>query len=135
MADGSVGGPLLGPADDPGPVGTEPHGHARGRRPADIHRWRRNLAATWLSETNPGPTDEERQLLKKLEQEHRVEEPAATAPLPLIGLAQLYRRVIPDLPAGPDDCDPLQVFWRAGPWAAANNEGRLFPGPPVAVML
>lgn len=29
----------------------------------------------------------------------------------MIGLAQLYRRDVPDLPAGPDDCDLLQVFW------------------------
>jgi hypothetical protein len=29
----------------------------------------------------------------------------------MIALAQLYRRDIPDLPAEPDDCDLLQVFW------------------------
>lgn len=50
-------------------------------------------------------------MLKDLGKEHRVQEAAATDPLPLIGLAQLYRRDIPDLPAGPDDCDLLQVFW------------------------
>ncbi|MEW2373742.1 hypothetical protein AB0940_30915 [Streptomyces sp. NPDC006656] len=29
----------------------------------------------------------------------------------MTSLAQLYRRDVPDLPAGPGDCDPLQVFW------------------------
>ncbi|MFF8909564.1 hypothetical protein [Streptomyces olivaceoviridis] len=29
----------------------------------------------------------------------------------MIGLAQLSRRDVPDLPAGPDDCDLLQVSW------------------------
>ncbi|MEU7342000.1 hypothetical protein [Streptomyces sp. NPDC007074] len=111
VVDSSVGGPLLWPTDEPWPVCTEAHSHARGRRPADIHRQRQILNSAWLREPNPGPTDEERQLLEQLEQEHRVEESAAKSPLPLIGLAQLYRRDIPDLPAGPDDCDLLQVFW------------------------
>jgi hypothetical protein len=110
-ADSSVGGPLLWPANEPWPVCTEPHSHARGRRPADIHRERRILDSAWLREPNPGPTDEERRLLEQLRRIHRVSEAAATEPLPLIGLAQLYRRDIPDLPKGPDDCDLLQVFW------------------------
>ncbi|MFF8909565.1 hypothetical protein [Streptomyces olivaceoviridis] len=42
---GSVGGPLLWPADEPWPVCGETHGRGRGRRPADIHRRRRVLAA------------------------------------------------------------------------------------------
>ncbi|MBD0674223.1 hypothetical protein [Streptomyces sp. CBMA156] len=107
----SVGGPLLWPSDEPWPVCTDPHPHARGLRPADIHRRREVLAVAWNREPSPGPTDEERQLLKELERRHRVEGPAADGPLPLIGLAQFYRRDIPDLPAGPDDCDLLQVFW------------------------
>ncbi|CAM5633080.1 hypothetical protein SAVIM40S_04826 [Streptomyces avidinii] len=32
-------------------------------------------------------------------------------PLPLLALAQLHARDMPDLPAGPDGCDLLQVFW------------------------
>ncbi|MFF8946706.1 hypothetical protein ACF1A5_31510 [Streptomyces sp. NPDC014864] len=111
MADSSVGGPLLWPVDEPWPVCAESHSRARGRRPADIHRWRQVLASAWLREPNPGPTDAERRLLKELGQDHRVEEAAAADPLPLIGLAQFYRRDVPDLPAGPDDCDLLQVFW------------------------
>ncbi|MFJ2762591.1 hypothetical protein [Streptomyces prasinus] len=110
-ADSSVGGPLLWPADEPWPVCTEPHGHARGRRPADIHRQRQILASAWLREPDSGPTGEERRLLERLRQEHRVEEAVAHGPLPLIGLAQLYRGDVPDLPSGPDGCDLLQVFW------------------------
>ncbi|MFJ9442502.1 hypothetical protein ACIRRH_11595 [Kitasatospora sp. NPDC101235] len=107
----SVGGPLLWPADEPWPVCTDPHPHARGRRPADIHRSREVLAAAWNREQDPGPTDGERKLLDELHRRHRVEGASADDPLPLIGLAQFYRRDIPDLPAGPDDCDLLQVFW------------------------
>ncbi|MEY9966578.1 hypothetical protein ABIA33_004643 [Streptacidiphilus sp. MAP12-16] len=106
-----MGGPLLWPSDEPWPACTEPHSHAGGRRPADIHQRRQVLAAAWRRESNPGPTDEERELLKELDRRHRVEEAAAADPLSLIGLAQLYRRDIPDLPAGPDGCDLLQVFW------------------------
>ncbi|MFI0202067.1 MULTISPECIES: hypothetical protein [Streptomyces] len=32
-------------------------------------------------------------------------------PLPLLALAQLHAGDVPDLPAGPDGCDLLQVFW------------------------
>lgn len=97
VAASSVGGPLLWPVDEPWPVCTEPHSRARGRRPADIHRRRQILASAWLRESNPGPTNEERQLLEELDQKHRIQENAATDPLPLIGVAQLHRRDIPDL--------------------------------------
>ncbi|MDV5147985.1 hypothetical protein R1T08_28385 [Streptomyces sp. SBC-4] len=43
--------------------------------------------------------------------DHRVPGASDTDPLPLIGLAQLYTRDVPDLPAGPDGADLLQVFW------------------------
>ncbi|WP_328963280.1 hypothetical protein [Streptomyces virginiae] len=32
-------------------------------------------------------------------------------PLPLVALTQLHARDVPDLPAGPDGCDLLQVLW------------------------
>lgn len=50
-------------------------------------------------------------LLDELHREPRLPAASQTDPLPMIGLAQLYRRDIPDLPAGPGDCDLLQVFW------------------------
>lgn len=102
---------MLWPADEPWPVCGQAHGRRRGRRPADIHRWRRVLATAWAREEAPGPTDEERELLEELHREHRIPGPSETDPVPMIALAQLYRRDVPDLPAGPDDCDLLQVFW------------------------
>ncbi|MFE7632622.1 hypothetical protein ACFU7Z_01275 [Kitasatospora sp. NPDC057518] len=111
MSASSVGGPMLWPADEPWPVCGEAHGRGRGRRLADIDRYRRTLAAAWVREENPGPTAEERELLTELSREHRLSDVSETDPLPMIGLAQLYRRDVPDLPEGPDGCDLLQVFW------------------------
>lgn len=141
----SVGGPLLWPADEPWPVCGEAHGGACGRRPADIHRRRQVLAAAWARAHAPGPTDEERELLVELQRKHRLPGGAETDPLPMIGLAQLYRRDVPDLPAGPDDCDLLQVFWcpftAHGPsghglelhlrWRRSWEVGRVLTAPPV----
>ncbi len=53
VADSSVGGPLLWPADEPWPVRTDPHSHTRGLRPADVHRQRQILASAWLREPDP----------------------------------------------------------------------------------
>ncbi|WP_433573479.1 hypothetical protein [Streptomyces sp. CA-251247] len=111
LSASSVGGPMLWPADEPWPVCSEAHGRGRGRRPADVHRWRHVLAAVSAREETGRPTDEERQLLEELRQEHRIPGVSETDPLPMIGLAQLYRRDTPDLPTGPDGCDLLQVFW------------------------
>ncbi|MEU3620193.1 hypothetical protein ABZ725_49170 [Streptomyces sp. NPDC006872] len=107
----SVGGPMLWPADEPWPLCSEAHGRGRGRRPADIHREREVLATAWACEPFQGLTDDERQLVDELHRKHRVPGASEADPLPLIGLAQLYRRDIPDLLAGPDGCDLLQVFW------------------------
>lgn len=111
MSRRSSGGPLLWPVDESWPVCGEAHGRGRGRRPADIHRYRQVLASAWAREEAPGPTDDERELLRELHREHRIPGVYETDPLPMIGLAQLYRRDVPDLPAGPGDCDLLQVFW------------------------
>lgn len=111
VADSSVGGPLLWPVDEPWPVCTEPHPRAHGRRPVDIHRARRILGDAWARDPASGPTDEERELLTELEREHRVADLADTDPLPMLGVAQLYRRDVPDLRPGPEDHDLLQVFW------------------------
>ncbi|MFI5758983.1 hypothetical protein [Streptomyces sp. NPDC051569] len=107
----SVGGPMLWPANEPWPVCGEAHSPRQGRRPADIHRWRQLLSAAWARRRNPGPTDEERELLDELRLEHWIPEVPERDPLPMIGLAQFYRRDVPDLPTGLEDCDLLQVFW------------------------
>ncbi|MEU6679065.1 hypothetical protein [Streptomyces sp. NPDC046925] len=106
----SVGGPMLWPADEPWPVCTEVHKRGGGLRPADIHRRRRVLAEAWDRAPSSGPTEEERRLLDELGRRHRISGVSDADPLPMIGLAQLYRRDIPDLPAGPDGADLLQVF-------------------------
>ncbi|WP_369204997.1 hypothetical protein [Streptomyces sp. PU-14G] len=111
VADSSVGGPLLWPADEPWPVCTEPHPRRRGRLVAHIHRARRVSDEAWARSPQTGPTDEERALLEELRREYRVEGLADTDPLPLLGVAQFYRRDVPDLLPGPDGCDLLQVFW------------------------
>lgn len=111
VSTSSVGGPMLWPADEPWPVCGEAHGRGRGRRPADIHRERQLLASAWAREPFSGLTDEERQFADQLSREHRIPDASDADPLPLIGIAQLYRRDIPDMPAGPEDCDLLQVFW------------------------
>ncbi len=112
MSVSSVGGPMPWAADEPWPMCGEAYGRGRGRRPTDIHQCWRILAAAWAPGTDPGPTEEERELLAELRLEHRLPWASETDSLPpLIGLSQLYRRDVPDLPAGPDDCDGLQVFW------------------------
>ncbi|MFE7169908.1 hypothetical protein [Streptomyces sp. NPDC057616] len=111
VTDSSVGGPVLWPADEPWPVCTEQHERARGERPADIRRRRQILADAWLRHPDSGPTEAERQELDALDDEHVVAGSAADDPLPMICVAQLYRRDVPDLPAGPDGRDLLQVFW------------------------
>ncbi|MFE0699737.1 hypothetical protein [Streptomyces sp. NPDC058872] len=107
----SVGGPMLWPVDEPWPVCGEAHGRGQGGSPADIHHYQRVLAAARAREQDPGPTEEEQGLLAGVAREHQLPEAPETDPLPMIGLAQLYRRDVPDLPAGPDGCDLLQVFW------------------------
>ena len=67
--------------------------------------------SAWARGQAPGPADEEREVLDELHREHRIPGACETDPLPMIGLAQLYRRDVPGLPEGPGDCDPLQVFW------------------------
>lgn len=110
-ADSSVGGPLLWPVGEAWPVCAEAHERGRGRRIADIHRERRGPAAASPGAPGAGPADEDRRPLAELRREHRVPGIGDTDPLPMIGVAQLYRRDVPDLLAGPGDCDLLQVFW------------------------
>ncbi|MER7760176.1 hypothetical protein [Streptomyces sp. NPDC097619] len=104
----SIGGPLLWPGDEPWPVCTEPHRRGRGYRVTDVRRARRVLAEAWARDR---PTDEERALLDELGRRHRDPDVGTSDPIPLIGLAQLYRRDVPGLPPGPDGCDLLQVLW------------------------
>ncbi|MGH4035916.1 hypothetical protein ACQB60_44260 [Actinomycetota bacterium Odt1-20B] len=111
--DSSVGGPFLWPADEPWPTCTEPHERGRGLRTEDIRRSRRILDEAWRRDADPGPTQDERQLLQDLEKKarHAPRDPSGTTPVPLLALAQLHRRDLPDLAAGPDGADLLQILW------------------------
>jgi hypothetical protein len=118
VGDSSVGGPLLWPAEEPWPVCTADnviaHRHvAHLRRPADERLTRQILSAAY------GRTRREQRL--RLYQEERAQLAQADRPVPtseldragpppLLAVAQLYRRDVPDLP-GPKETDLLQVLW------------------------
>ncbi|MFD5871979.1 hypothetical protein [Streptomyces sp. NPDC060322] len=55
-------------------------------------------------------TDEERRLIDGMTEGNHAPELQDDAPLPMLAVAQLYARDIPDL-VGPEDHDLLQVFW------------------------
>ncbi|WP_323145269.1 hypothetical protein [Streptomyces sp. NBC_01565] len=91
VRDSHVGGPLLWPADEPWPVCEAPHKRGGGLRPAEIRAARAGLA-------EPAPR-------------HKVSRLSPADPLPMLAVAQLFARDVPDLPAGPAGLDLLQVFW------------------------
>ena len=113
-ADSSVGGPLLWPADEPWPVCTDGDAHYVNQltTPATVRRSREIYAAAQARAAASGGryalTDEERAELP----DYDFSEPddLVDQPIPLVPVAQLYRRDVPDF-AGPDDADLLQVLW------------------------
>lgn len=117
VGDSSVGGPLLWPAEEPWPVCTADNATAHRavylRRPEDERRCRRILAAGW-GRTRPGEslrlTEQEHALLDRADRPLPAGELDRAGPLPLLAVAQLYRRDVPDL-AGPKGADLLQVLW------------------------
>ncbi|MEU8437462.1 hypothetical protein AB0F18_32090 [Streptomyces sp. NPDC029216] len=145
VSQSSVGGPVLWPAHEPWPVCREAHGRGRGRRVEDVRRERRIRAAAHARQPYGPLTQEERELMETLGRTHRLPGISETDPLPLLGVAQLYRRDLPDLPAGPDGCDLLQLFWcpfdahgpsRAGMlvhlhWRNSAEVGEVLAVPPV----
>ncbi|GIE30912.1 hypothetical protein Ait01nite_039570 [Actinoplanes italicus] len=97
IADSSIGGPLLWPADEPWPV-CEDGGHHyvfQLSTPAAVHRSRAIIAGA-SGELND---------LTGQDLGHLIEQPISLVPV-----AQLYRRDIPDY-TGPGDTDLLQVLW------------------------
>jgi hypothetical protein len=136
VADSSVGGPLLWPADEPWPHCHSDHGRATGlHRPADERARRHILAGVW-GRTRPGDgvrfTDEERMALEKVS----FEVPGKpVGPVPLLPIAQLYRHDIPGWfaplrspeEAGQSGYDVAQVLWC--PFRHAAHDG----GPAVMV--
>lgn len=113
-ADSSVGGPLLWPAGEPWPACTDGDAHYVHQlsTPATVRRSREIYAAAEARAAASGAryslTDEERAELPAYdfsEPHHLVSQP-----IPLVPVAQLYRRDVPDF-AGPDGADLLQVLW------------------------
>lgn len=105
-ADSSVGGPLLWPADEPWPFCQDGDKHYvhQLHTPATVRRDReiqaaargRNLTTAERDEMSGWDFSEPHELVAQ--------------PIPLIPVAQLHRRDIPDF-IGPDDRDLLQVLW------------------------
>ncbi|MCP9989175.1 hypothetical protein LUX01_23590 [Streptomyces sudanensis] len=104
--ESSVAGPLLWPADEPWPVCTAVHPKGTGRLLSDVRLRRRIQDQARGREV----TVEERRLLGGMTVGTHVPELRDEDPLPLLAVAQLYTRDVPDL-AGPDGCDLFQVFW------------------------
>jgi hypothetical protein len=114
IADSSIGGPLLWPADEPWPMCTDGAEHLPEQllTPAAVRRSREIAAAAQARAAASGARF-------RLTDSERAELPAASfsepeelihQPVPLIAVAQLYRRDVPDF-IGPDDADLLQVLW------------------------
>lgn len=108
--DSSVAGPLLWPADEPWPVCTAVHRKGSGHRLSDVRLRRRLLDEAWHRDPESGPSDAERTVLDALQPGRHAPHIADTDPIPLLAVAQLFTRDVPDL-VGPDDCDLLQVLW------------------------
>jgi hypothetical protein len=81
-----------------------------GRRIDDTHRERRLLAEAWSRAPDTAPSAEELELLASLEAEHTVPGLGETDPVPLLAVAQLFVKDLPDLIA-PTGRDLLQVLW------------------------
>ncbi|MDV5143629.1 hypothetical protein R1T08_04845 [Streptomyces sp. SBC-4] len=141
--ESSVAGPLLWPADEPWPVCTAVHPKGTGHLLSDVRARRR------IQDEARGRdfTDEERRLLDAMTSGTHVPDLRDEDPLPMLAVAQLYARDVPDL-AGPEGHDLLQVFWCPfevhGPertidvelrWRRSADVGAVLapqPEPPVA---
>ncbi|MET7366503.1 hypothetical protein ABZS61_11860 [Streptomyces sp. NPDC005566] len=101
-----MAGPLLWPADEPWPVCKAVHPKGTGHLLSDVRQLRRIQENAREREY----TDEEQRLIEGMTEGNHVPELQERAPLPMLAVAQLYAREIPDL-VGPEDHDLLQVFW------------------------
>ncbi|MER5893821.1 hypothetical protein [Streptomyces sp. NPDC001876] len=101
-----MAGPLLWPAVEPWPVCTAVHPKGRGYLLADVRLRRR------IQEDSRGReyTEEELRLLDGMTRGNHVPGLREDDPLPMLAVAQLYAREVPDL-VGPEGQDLLQVFW------------------------
>lgn len=108
--DSSVAGPFLWPVGEPWPVCTAVHPKGSGHRLSDVRLQRRILDEAWQRDPSSGPTDAEREVLDTLQPGPHAPQIGAADPIPLLAVAQLFARDVPDL-TGPEGCDLLQVLW------------------------
>jgi hypothetical protein len=112
--ESSVGGPLLWLANEPWPVCTDRDAHyvSQLRTPAALRRSREIYAAAQARAAASGAryqlTDPERAAVTSPDFSEPHDQSNQT--IPLVPVAQLYRRDIPDF-VGPDGADLLQVLW------------------------
>jgi hypothetical protein len=113
-ADSSIGGPLLWPAGEPWPVCEDGDHHYVHKlsRPASVRRAREIMTGAQARAAATGAayglTDDERAELAGDETPGL--KPLLDQPIPLLPVAQLYRRDVPDF-TGPGDSDLIQVLW------------------------
>ncbi|HEY3505623.1 MAG TPA: hypothetical protein VGN37_22910 [Actinocatenispora sp.] len=103
VADSSVGGPLLWPADEPWPTCVGPHEGYGLARPDDERRLRSLVAGAVGRPYTAGESAEVRRI-------HALSHVLDDRPVPLLPVAQFHARDLPDLFC-PDDTDLLQVLW------------------------
>ncbi|MFF4575367.1 hypothetical protein [Streptomyces sp. NPDC001410] len=141
--DSSVGGPLLWPADEPWPVCTIPHKRTSGYRYSDMLR-EREIEEGARQRDPRGTTPEEAQEIAGFKRGRHAPHLADTDPVPMLAVAQLYRRDVPGLP-DTGEGDLLQVFWcgfeRHGEsryelhvqlrWRHSDDIGTLLTEPPT----
>ncbi|MEU5055621.1 MULTISPECIES: hypothetical protein [unclassified Streptomyces] len=108
--ESSVGGPMLWPRGEPWPVCAIPHKRGSGYRYSDVLREREILERAWRRDPRSGPNREEREMLAGFKRGRHAPHLADTDPIPMIAVAQLYRRDVPGLPESGEG-DLLQVFW------------------------
>ncbi|MEU2300095.1 hypothetical protein ABZ584_22100 [Streptomyces antibioticus] len=110
VRDSSVGGSMLWPDGEPWPVCAIPHKRGSGYRYSDVVREREVLERAWRRDPRGGPNAEEVDELGGFKRGRHAPHLADTDPVPLIAVAQLYRRDVPGLPYIGEG-DLLQVFW------------------------
>ncbi|MGW1314658.1 hypothetical protein [Streptomyces sp. NPDC002426] len=106
VRESSVAGPLLWPADEPWPVCTAVHPKGTGHLLSDVRLRRRVQEGA----RGRGYTEDEERLLAAPTLGHHAPGLQDGDPVPLLAVAQLYARDVPDL-VGPEGHDLLQFLW------------------------
>jgi hypothetical protein len=117
LVDSSVGGPFLWPAGELWPVCEESHQDADAPQSLSRERRRRQVLTAARARTPQGHrlqlTDEEHALVDygpPVDYGVPIRVSVDPGPLPMLGIAQLYARDVPDF-KGPEGTDLLQVLW------------------------